>query len=123
MAPTGFGPFGGDLLVGNFGDGTIDAFDPTSGAFLGRLDNLSSNPISTEGLWGLNFGNGGSGGSANTLYFSAGISGGESIEDHGLFGSISSVPDSGTTLALVAIAFCGLFLSKRFLSRVEPVRA
>jgi uncharacterized protein (TIGR03118 family) len=93
LAPAGFGQFGGDLLVGNFGDGRINAFDPATGAFLGQLMDGSGNPITIQGLWGLRFGNGGSGGDPNTLYFAAGIPGpGGMLEDHGLFGSISSVP-------------------------------
>ena len=93
LAPAGFGMFGGDLLVGNFGDGRINAFDPATGAFLGQLTDGSGNPITIQGLWGLRFGNGGSGGDPNTLYFAAGIPGpGGMVEDHGLFGSISVVP-------------------------------
>jgi uncharacterized protein (TIGR03118 family) len=93
LAPAGFGEFGGDLLVGNFGDGRINAFDPVTGAFLGQMKDGSGNPITIRGLWGLRFGNGGSGGDPNTLYFAAGIPGpGGVVEDHGLFGSISVVP-------------------------------
>jgi len=93
LAPAGFGQFGGDLLVGNFGDGRINAFDPVTGAFLGQLNDGSGHPIAIRGLWGLRFGNGGSGGDPNTLYFAAGIPGpGGMVEDHGLFGSISVVP-------------------------------
>jgi len=93
LAPAGFGEFGGDLLVGNFGDGRINAFDPVTSAFLGQLKDGSGNPIAIRGLWGLRFGNGGSGGDPNTLYFAAGIPGpGGMVEDHGLFGSISVVP-------------------------------
>jgi len=93
LAPAGFGEFGGDLLVGNFGDGRINAFDPVSGAFLGQMKDGSGNPITIRGLWGLRFGNGGNGGDPNTLYFAAGIPGPSGmLEDHGLFGSISVVP-------------------------------
>jgi len=92
LAPTGFGEFGGALLVGNFGDGRINAFDPVTGDFLGQLKDGSGNPITIKGLWGLRFGNGGSGGDPNTLYFAAGIPGTGQVEDHGLFGSISVVP-------------------------------
>jgi uncharacterized protein (TIGR03118 family) len=93
LAPAGFGEFGGDLLVGNFGDGRINAFDPTTGAFLGQLTDGSGHPITIKGLWGLRFGNGSSGGDPNTLYFAAGIPGPAGmVEDHGLFGSISVVP-------------------------------
>ncbi|HEX3631795.1 MAG TPA: TIGR03118 family protein, partial [Casimicrobiaceae bacterium] len=81
-APGTFGDFAGDLLVGNFGDGEINAFDATTGAFLGTLDDASSNPIVNPGLWALTFGNGAAGGSKTTLYFSAGIN----DEQDGLFG-------------------------------------
>ena len=90
IAPAGFGAFANDLLVGNFGDGRIEIFDPATHAYLGQLADGSSLPISIEGLWGLKFGNGGSGGGANTLYFTAGIAGPGQIEDHGLFGSITA---------------------------------
>jgi uncharacterized protein (TIGR03118 family) len=74
LAPGNFGQFSGDLLIGNFGDGTIHAFDPTTGAFLGTLEDASGNPIVIQGLWGLLFGNGGGGGATNELFFTAGIS-------------------------------------------------
>jgi uncharacterized protein (TIGR03118 family) len=90
VAPAGFGAFANSLLVGHFGDGRIDAFESASGAFLGQLADDSGHAISIEGLWGLKFGNGASGGDANTLYFAAGIAGPDELEDHGLFGSIKA---------------------------------
>jgi uncharacterized protein (TIGR03437 family) len=94
MAPATFGQFGGDLLVGNFGDGAIDAFDPQNGTSLGALQDNTGNALPITGLWGLQFGNGGKGGDPATLYFTAGIAGpyGEAPESHGLFGSIQAVP-------------------------------
>ena len=68
QAPGTFGSFGGDILVGNFGDGTINAFDPTSGAFLGTLSNPSGNPIVNSGLWALDFRAPGSGFDSNALF-------------------------------------------------------
>jgi len=91
LAPAGFGGFGGALLVGNFGDGLINAFNPTTGAWLGPLQDASGKAISIEGLWGLTFGNGSKAGNSRTLYFTAGIAGGGSVEDHGLFGSIGPI--------------------------------
>lgn len=85
MAPSTFGAFAGDLLVGNFGDGKINAFDPTSGALLGTLQDANGNAIVIPGLWATIFGNGGSGGDKNTLYFTAGIGG----LQHGLLGSLA----------------------------------
>src|SRR3989442_7121809 len=55
IAPAGFGRFTGHLLIGNFGDGTINAFDPVSGAFVGALTDTNGVPIAIEGLWGLKF--------------------------------------------------------------------
>jgi uncharacterized protein (TIGR03118 family) len=73
IAPAGFGPFAGDLLVGNLGNGWINAFNPTTGKFLGVLDNSSGYPITIPGLWGLMVGNSAFGGSSS-LVFSAGPS-------------------------------------------------
>ena len=83
IAPRHFGPFSGDLLVGNFGDGAINAYDPRTGAFRGTLENKDGNPIKVNGLWALRFGNGVIG-TPQTLLFTAGIG----DEDHGLFGEI-----------------------------------
>lgn len=87
IAPTNFAAFSGAVLVGNFGDGRINAFD-SGGSYLGTVQDATGNPIVIPGLWGLIVGNGGSGGDARTLYFAAGISG----QSHGLFGSISAIP-------------------------------
>ena len=88
LAPDFFGDYSNTLLVGNFGDGSINAFDPFTGNSLGALQDGDGNPISIPGLWALQFGNGHTGGDAETLYFTAGISNGGSVEDHGLLGSI-----------------------------------
>jgi uncharacterized protein (TIGR03118 family) len=90
-APEGFGAFGSALLIGNFGDGRINAFDPASGTWLGRLEDAQGEPFSVTGLWALIFGNGASGGDPHTLYFTAGIPGSGAVEDHGLFGSLTPV--------------------------------
>lgn len=71
MAPSNFGPLSGNLLVGNFGDGHINAFNPTTGAAAGQMMNSKSMAIVVDGLWGLVFGNG-SLGSPTTLFFTAG---------------------------------------------------
>jgi uncharacterized protein (TIGR03118 family) len=84
LAPASFGGFGGDLLVGNFGDGTIHAYDPTTGQPKGQLMNTDNNPITIEGLWALRFGNG-TFGTRSSLVFTAGIAG----ESHGLLGEIN----------------------------------
>ena len=94
IAPANFGQFGGALLVSNFGDGTINAFDPAKGTPLGTLKDSTGHTLTIPGLWALLFGNGGRGGDTSTLYFTAGIPGpyGESAESHGLFGSIQAPP-------------------------------
>ena len=71
IAPKGFGPFGGDLLVGNLGNGWINAFNPTTGKHLGTLDDSLGYPITIPGLWGLRVGNSMFGGSSS-IVFSAG---------------------------------------------------
>ena len=87
LAPANFGKFSNDLLVGNFGDGHINAFNPNTGAFLGALRDQRDRVIAIDGLWALAFGNGNVAGAPNTLFFTAGIG----DEAHGLFGSISAV--------------------------------
>src|ERR1700677_5071506 len=86
LAPAGFGSFGGDLLVGNFGDGVINAFNPTTFAFVGSLNTAAGSPVANPGLWEIFFGQGSTVGDPNTLYFAAGING----EKDGLFGSIGA---------------------------------
>ena len=91
MAPSNFGSFSNDLLVGNFGDGTINAFNPKNGRFVGELKNANGQPIAITHLWGLAFGNGGAAGPTNTLYFTAGLTSHLAPSDapfHGLFGSL-----------------------------------
>jgi uncharacterized protein (TIGR03118 family) len=83
IAPDGFGRFGGDLLVGNFGDGAINAYDRSTGDFQGQLRDQDGNPIRIDGLWTLRFGNGVFG-TPSTLIFSAGIN----DEQHGLLGEL-----------------------------------
>jgi len=88
LAPGDFGVFSNALIVGNFGDGQLHAFDPDSGKYLGEMKDESGKPIVIDGLWGIKFGNGGNGGDKNALYFAAGID----DETHGLFGSLRAVP-------------------------------
>ena len=96
IAPASFGIFGGALLVGNFGRGnpSIHAYNPTTGAFLGTIQDESGNGIVIDELWALIFGNGGNGGDVNTLYFAAGIG----HEEHGLFGKLNPTTASATNL-------------------------
>jgi uncharacterized protein (TIGR03118 family) len=90
MAPAGFGAFGGDLLVGNFGDGEINAYQPqANGTYerVGALKDVSGKPILIDGLWALDFGRGtANNGPTDTLFFTAG----PDDETHGLFGTITA---------------------------------
>ena len=88
-APATYGIYANDLLVGNFGDGVINVYDPSTFAYLGQVTDGTGAAINFPGLWEILFGAGVSGssnGDANVLYFAAGISG----ETHGLFGSIDN---------------------------------
>jgi uncharacterized protein (TIGR03118 family) len=92
MAPNSFGQFGGDILVGNFGDGLVNAFDPASGHWLGMLSDARGNPIINPGLWSVTF-SGPAGANAvgsppDTLYITAGLLG-PTHESAGLFAKIS----------------------------------
>ena len=98
IAPSTFGAFAGALLVGNFGDGTIHAYDPVTHAALGALTDSNGDPLAIDGLWALIPGNGGNGGSTGSIYFSAGPDG----ETHGLFGVISALPEPGEPVLLVS---------------------
>jgi uncharacterized protein (TIGR03118 family) len=91
LAPADFGAFGNALLVGNFGDGRINAFDPNTGKFLGQLSDAGGRPITDVGIWGMTFGNGAGGTDPNTLYFAAGING----EKDGLLAAISLANPGG----------------------------
>jgi uncharacterized protein (TIGR03118 family) len=112
IAPATFGVFANDLLVGNFGDGTINAFNPTTGAALGALADQNGNTISISGLWGLLLGNGGNGGDASAIYFTAGT--GNQL--HGLLGSLQAGPSTtsvsnaaGGVTGIASNAFISIF--------------
>jgi len=92
IAPPYFGDFSNDILVGNFGDGRINAFNPLTGQWMGDLKDEYGNDLEIEGLWGLTVGNGGKGGDPGALYFTAGIPGPDTVESHGLFGVIQPDP-------------------------------
>jgi len=81
IAPASFGQFSGDLLIGNFGDGRIHAFDPNTGEVLGTLRGKSGAPLAIDGLWALMVGDAVAGG-PNSIWFSAG----PDHEAHGLLG-------------------------------------
>jgi uncharacterized protein (TIGR03118 family) len=87
LAPSDFGPFSHRLLIGNFGDGTIHAFNAFNGKFEGTLLGSGSDPLSIDGLWAISFaGNNTRSGSATELYFTAG----PNDENNGLFGKVAA---------------------------------
>jgi uncharacterized protein (TIGR03118 family) len=89
-APSDFGAYSHDVLIGNFGSGEILAFNPVDGKYLGMLLDAQNNPIKIPGLWGISFGNGASAGSATSLYFGAG----PDNEANGLFGSLTAIQNT-----------------------------
>ncbi len=87
LAPADFGTFSNALLVGNFGDGRVNAYDLKTGEFLGQLRDQTNTPITIDDLWALGFGNDANAGLHNELFFTAGIN----DEADGLFGKITFV--------------------------------
>jgi uncharacterized protein (TIGR03118 family) len=97
VAPTTFGVFGGDILVGNFGDGVINVFDPKTFAYLGQLTDGTGKTLVNASLWEIFFGltapSSANGGNLNTLYFAAGLTG----EKHGLLAAVNTNPTAAGT--------------------------
>jgi uncharacterized protein (TIGR03118 family) len=109
LAPSSFGDDAGALLVGNFGDGTISAFNPLTGNTLGQLVTPSGSILSIDGLWGLAVGNNTGAGSSQDVYFTAG----PNDERHGLFGVLTAVPEPTTwTLMLVGFGAIGTWMRR-----------
>jgi uncharacterized protein (TIGR03118 family) len=88
LAPADFGRFSNSLLIGNFGDGRISAYDLATREFKGQLRTGPGEPLEIEGLWGIAFGNGVASQRTNSLFFAAG----PGDEEHGLYGRIEAVP-------------------------------
>ena len=110
IAPASFGQFAGDLLVGNFGDGTINVFSPNQATpgFIGQLQGGDGHPLDIDGLWALIPGNDGNGGTSSSIYFSAG----PQDEMHGLFGVIT-VPEPATAVLLLSGVGTGWLVLRR----------
>ncbi len=109
FAPSGFGAYSNDLLIGNFGNGEIDVYDPTTDTFLGTLDGSNGQPLVNDFLWALETRAPGSGFDPNAVYFTAGINN----QEDGLFGEITAnTPEPstivGTATGLIALALAGL---------------
>ena len=115
IAPSSFGGYAGDLLVGNFGDGLIGAYNLTTNSFDGLLNGLDGNPLVIDGLWALTPGNNAGSGSANNLYFTAGPQG----ESNGVFGSLQAVPEPGQIAFLIALGIpaSGILLRRRYFKK------
>lgn len=113
IAPSSFGSYAGNLLVGNFGNGRINAYDLASNSFVGQLSNIDGSLLAIDGLWGLTVGNDGGSGSSNALYFAAGPDRGS----NGLFGSIRAVPEPGQIAYLLGLGVTGLSFALRMRSR------
>ena len=109
LAPSSFGVFGGDLLVGNFGNGWINAFNATTGAFVGTLDLANGSPFAEPALWSLDFGIGGSGGTPGVLYFTSGLT---LNQTGGLLGALAPTPEPAT-LTLLGSGLIGLLGLRR----------
>jgi uncharacterized protein (TIGR03118 family) len=127
LAPSTFGEFGGDLLVGNKSNGQINAFDPTTLAFLGTLSTANGQPLTIPGgLWALAFRTGGGGFDTNTLYFTTGLTpqAGNIFAD-GLFGTITAVPEPSSIvmLGLGLIVVCGVRKARARNSRLVDGKA
>ena len=107
IAPPGFGSFGNDLLVGNFGNGEILAYDPSTGNYLNTIDGTNGSPIVNDFLWALEFRTGGTNTSPDTLYFTAGINN----QADGLFGAITATPEPAAGMFMI-VGLSALVLAK-----------
>ena len=109
QAPANFGAFSNDILVGNFGDSHISAFDPSTGAFLGQLNDAQGHPLALDGgvpgsdgigLWGVfAFGHSNPAGPTNATFFASGIN----DEKDGLYGSLTATSVGVTTSGVVSV--------------------
>ncbi len=108
IAPAGFGSLANDILIGNFGNGEILAFDPTTFAFVNTVDGSNGLPITNDNLWALETRTGGTNDNLNAVYFTAGING----EKDGLFGELTATAPEPSTIVGTASGLIALALSK-----------
>jgi uncharacterized protein (TIGR03118 family) len=112
IAPSSFGAMAGDLLVGNFGDGHINIYDPATLMPMGQVMDASNQPIVIDGLWSISPGNDGMGGSSHLLYFAAG----PNDETNGLFGVLAPVPEpSAYAMMLMGLGVVLVMMRRRAL--------
>ncbi len=109
VAPAAFGDFGGDLLIGNNGNGWINAFNPTTGAFVGTLDDTNGDPLVFQDLWALDFRAGGTNVNTDALYFTEGINN----DTGGIFGELTVATPEPSSLALLGFGVAALALLAR----------
>jgi uncharacterized protein (TIGR03118 family) len=114
VAPASFGSFSNDLLIGNFGNGEILAYDATTDLFLGTLNGINGQPLVNDHLWALETRLGGSTFDPNAVYFSAGINN----EADGLFGAITVITPEPATIFGTATGLIALALSR--IKRILP---
>ncbi len=101
IPPSGFGPFGGKVLVGEFGNGVIDVYDPASGSLIDQMKDATGAVITNASMWDMVFGGGGSSGDPNTMYITAGLAN----EQHGVFAAITAnaaAPPAGADFSISA---------------------
>ncbi len=98
IAPASFGSLAGSLLVGNFGDGHISAYDLATDTFLGQVNGAGGQALAIDGLWALSVGNDASAGSSQSLYFTAG----PGDESHGVFGVMRAIPEPRASILFAA---------------------
>lgn len=116
LAPAGFGSFGGDLLIANNGNGWINAFNPTTGAFIGSMDRTDGQPLVYQDLWSINFRTGGPNVNTDALYFVEGINN----DSGGLFGELTPTPEPASwMLALFGVLGLGFLAWRRKISKLD----
>lgn len=120
VAPPNFGPHSNHMLVANFGDGSIAAFDLESGRFVDFLRNPDGSPLLVDGIWGLTFGNGVALGDTDALYYAAGPNG----EIDGTFGTVRYIPSTCPTIERqpASLSLCGSIPLTLDLHAPAPVR-